>query len=298
MDALTLRDILEIDAYARVRDQYRPRVMAHKKQRRVSVGPRVSLVFEDRETLRYQIQEMTRVERTTDPEKIQIELDVYNELVPGPGELSATLFIEIPELDAIQPELDRLVGIDEHVALVLDGLEDEPVVARFDDRQMEEDRISAVHYLRFTFSDAQLAAWRTGAGARLRIDHANYQHESPIEGVTRESLSRDLENETPSLLDPEEMQRAREATDEILLETLRVRARRLSPPGKAERVVVESVGHDGRFLDADAELITELVTTAQQVARQVQDGAGAARVRVDWLAGERGPLRIEIQAIR
>jgi len=295
---LTVAEILDIDAYARVRDDYRARVIAHKRQRRVSVGPRVSLVFEDRETLRYQIQEMTRVERTTDPQKVQVEVDVYNELVPGPGELSATLFIEIPELDEIQAELDRLIGIDAHVALVLAGLEDEPVVARFDERQMEEDRISAVHYLRFRFSDPQLAAWREGAAARLRIDHPHYGHEAPIEGATRESLSHDLEGETPVLLDADSLRRAAEAGPDVILETPAVRARRISAPGTAERLVVEAVARDATFASAEPALLAELTATAQRLAAELQQRAGGARVRLDLLAGERGQLRIEIHAVR
>jgi hypothetical protein len=298
MQRLTLEDILEVDAYARVRDAYRARVIEHKKQRRIAVGPHVSLVFEDRETLRYQIQEMTRVEQTTDPEKVQIEVDVYNELVPGAGELSATLFIEIPELARIQPELDRLVGIDEHVALVIPELEDARVVARFDARQMEEDRISAVHYLRFAFSDAQLAAWRSGRPVSLRIDHPSYTHEAVLGESTRASLTRDLQDDPPVLLDAEEMRQAREAASDVIQETGSVRVRRVWAAGGADRIVVEAVAPGTSFLSAEPALLAELVATAQRQARELQARSGAARVRLDLLSGEPGPLRFEIRAIR
>jgi hypothetical protein len=297
MQPLALDDILDIDAYEQIRPEYRARVIAHKKQRRVAVGPQVSLVFEDRETLRYQIQEMTRVERTTNPEKVQIELDVYNELVPGENELSATLFIEIPELDQIQPALDRLIGIDEHVALLV-GNDDEPIPARFDDRQMEEDRISAVHYIRFSLSPTQAEAFRSGPPPRLRIDHEYYAHETILDGESRTSLAADLTGATPRLLDTDSVRRARAADPDTLLETDRVRARRLSAPGTPERIVVEPTQAGVTLEDADPALLSELFEVTRQQARDLRARAGSARVRLDLLAGDAGALRFEITALR
>jgi len=140
---LTLDEIADLDTYERLRPRFHERVVALKRDRRVPVGERVTAVFENRETLRFQVQEMCRVERIADPRKVQQELDVYNELVPGENELSATLFIEITDLESIKPELDRLVGLDEHVSL---WIGDERIPASFDPKQMEEDRISAVQY--------------------------------------------------------------------------------------------------------------------------------------------------------
>jgi hypothetical protein len=191
---LSQGDLVDIETYERVRDGYRERVMAHKQARRVSVGPNVSLVFEDRETLRYQIQEMARVEQTRDPEKLQVEVDVYNELIPREHELSATLFIEIPELDEIKPQLMRMVGIDEHVTIGLDAsTEFGPVVirAQFDERQIEADRISAVHYIRFSFTAEEAARFIEGP-AFVRITHENYHHEIELRPEVRESLANDL----------------------------------------------------------------------------------------------------------
>jgi hypothetical protein len=297
MQPLALDDILDIDAYEQIRPEYRARVIAHKRQRRVAVGPQVSLVFEDRETLRYQIQEMTRVERTTNPEKVQIELDVYNELVPGENELSATLFIEIPELDQIQPALDRLIGIDEHVALRV-GNDDEPIPARFDDRQMEEDRISAVHYIRFSLSSAQAEAFRSGPPPRLRIDHEHYAHETILDDESRTSLAADLTGATPRLLDADSVRRARAAAPDTLLETDRVRARRLSAPGTPERIVVEPTQAGATLEGADPALLSELFEVTRQQARDLRARAGSARVRLDLLAGDAGALRFEITALR
>jgi hypothetical protein len=202
---LAIGEILDPDSYEAVRDDFRRAVIAHKKQRRLAVGEHVTLVFEDRETLRFQVQEMVRVERIRDRAAVQNEIDVYNELVPGDRELSATLFIEITDTDAIRRELDRLVGIDEHVALVLETAEgEEAIAASFDPKQMEEDRISAVQYIRFRLDPEQVERFRDpGVRARIRISHANYRRDAEIEGAVRESLSVDLEGDTPPLLPPD-----------------------------------------------------------------------------------------------
>jgi hypothetical protein len=294
MKRLALENILDLDAYESVREAYRERVIAHKNRRRVSVGPQVSLVFEDRETLRYQIQEMARVERTHDAKKVQIELDVYNALIPDAGQLSATLFIEIPELDRIQPELDRLVGIDEHVSLVVDGFAAEPISARFDPRQMEEDRISAVHYIRFSLSPEQVAAWKAGAPSQLRIDHANYAHATALAPETRSSLARDLAGDPVVLLHPEELEQAQTTGSTVVFESERVRVRRLP----ADRILVESVAPQISLLDADAELLAELLAVAQQQARKLQEQTGSVRLHLDLLVSEPGLLRLELTPLR
>ncbi|UCE85202.1 MAG: DUF3501 family protein [Deltaproteobacteria bacterium] len=205
MRPLALDDILDPDAYEPVRDAFRAAVIAHKKHRRLEVGECVTLVFEDRETLRFQVQEMVRIERIRERAAVQRELDVYNELVPGERELSATLFIEITDSEAIRPELDRLIGIDEHVALVLDtpGGE-ESVAASFDPKQMDDDRISAVHYIRFRLSPAHVERLRDpGVRARIRISHPNYRRDAEVAGPLRASLARDFEGDTPPLLPPD-----------------------------------------------------------------------------------------------
>lgn len=295
MRPLALADILDLDAYERVRPDYRQRVLAHKRDRRIAVGPQVTLLFEDRETLRYQIQEMTRVEQTTRPDKVQLEIDVYNDLIPGPDELSATLFIEIPDLDQIQPALDRLVGIDEHVSLVLG--EDERIPARFDTRQMEEDRISAVHYLRFSLTPEQAERFRSGPPPRLRIDHPHYAHETELSEDKRASLARDLSDETPVLLDVEAARDGTSERMETLIETPTVRAIRHSGPGGRERFVVAPVRGDLSLAEADPALLAELFEVSQRVARELQGRAEQVRVRLDGLAGEAGDLRFEITAL-
>jgi hypothetical protein len=298
MRALRLADIVDIDTYERIRSSYRARILDHKKLRRVSVGPRVSLVFEDRETLRYQILEMTRIERTTDPAKVQTEIDVYNDLIPGENELSATLFIEIPELDQVRSELDRLIGIDEHVALVIDsGAKNErQIPGRFDPHQLEEDRISAVHYLRFSLCAEEVERFEAGARASLRIDHPHYRHEAELCGETRASLLRDLRDATPELLDSSELSDVQAPAASPAAASPNVQVRKLSPLGSRTRVVVETKDRAATFLGADPALVSELMRVAQQIARELQSRAGGARIRMDAPVDGNGALRIEISA--
>ena len=202
MRPLVREEIAPLGSYAALRDAYRSAVIEHKRARRMAVGPQVTLVFEDRETLRFQVQEMLWVERIQEPERVQQELDVYNELMPGPLELSATLLIEITEPGRIRAELDRLVGLDEHVALVLgsgDGARRVP--ARFDAKQFEADRIAAVQYIRFALDDAGLALLADlREPAAIRIDHPNYSQTAPLPPEVRASLVAGLRADPESLL--------------------------------------------------------------------------------------------------
>jgi len=187
---IRLDDILDLTAYEKVRPEFRSRMIALKDRRRVAVGDRLSFLFENRETVIAQIQEMMRAERIVDPEKLQHEIDVYSELLPRDGQLSATLMIEIPERDQIKPQLDRLVGIDEHVFL---DIGDTTVSATFDAKQFEEDRISAVQYVRFPLSSAQVAGLAGAAtSVVLRVDHPNYKHETALSPEVCAELASDL----------------------------------------------------------------------------------------------------------
>jgi hypothetical protein len=294
---LTLDDILELDRYELVREEYRARVLAHKRERRVAVGDKVTLLFEDRETVRYQIQEMARVERIRDPRKLEHEIEVYGELIPAPGELSATLFIEIGELTQVKPELDSLVGIDESVSIAIGEEEEDSIRGRFDERQLEEDRISAVHYVRFPLSAAQRERFASGECVRIRIDHPNYRAEAKIGATTRASLLRDLCGETPLLLDPHAPPAGPER--DVLLETGRVRAYRPRRPIATEHVIVEACGTSASLLDADPELLAELMAVVQRFAREMTARTGGCRVAtrasgeagggLEWhLVGEQG----------
>jgi len=197
-------ELLGLDEYAELRPAHREAVIRHKAARRLAVGEKVTLLFEDHETLRFQIQEMCWIERIRDPAKVQAEIDVYNELMPAQNELTATLFIEITEAPEIRPELDRLIGIDEHVTLVLGQHDDEQLIpARFDRKQFQEDRISAVQYIRFRLDEAQVARFTDPAvPARVCIDHPNYRRQAPLPGPVRESLRQTLAGNPAPLLPP------------------------------------------------------------------------------------------------
>jgi hypothetical protein len=261
-----------------------------KTRRRLAVGDRVSLVFENRETLRFQVQEMLRIERIRDPQSIQRELDVYNELVPGERELSATLFVEITESSRIKEELDRLVGIDEHVSLVLGegaGAEESP--ARFDPTQMEEERISAVQYLKFQVSKRLLARFADrSVPARVRIDHPSYRCESEIPPPMRESLLEDLTGEPAPLLDARAFERRSAPGEVVLHETQGLRVLRPARPLAPGHVIVEAKRPDASLLSAPPELLTEMLNEVQRLACVLADEHGGCRVT---LQAEAAPLR-------
>jgi hypothetical protein len=285
---LTRDEILDVDSYAALRDSYRPRLIAHKRDRRLAVGDRVSLLFEDRETLRYQIQEMMRVERIRSPDKIQQEIDVYNELIPGENELSATLFIEIPELERIRPELDRLIGIDEHVCLVIGEGEDEVSVrARFDPKQMEEERISAVQYIRFALPSEQVKRFLGDARVRVRTQHPNYRNESELPSALRESLRRDLCGETPELIDAGALATKGPSQPQPLIESDRVRAYRPARPLSPEHLVVESLAEVGSLVEADPDLLAEMMEVVRRLAAAITESSGGCRVFTDVEPGGR-----------
>jgi hypothetical protein len=183
-------EILDLTAYEKVRAEFVERMIELKRPRRINVGDVLCFVFENRDTVIFQIQEMTRAERTVSEEKIAAEVAVYNELVPEEYELSATLMIEIPDKTRIRPQLDRLVGIDEHIFLVVG---DALVRATFDEKQFEEDRISAVQYIRFPLGRELAAKFRDASvPVELRVDHPNYAGKTPIDGAARASLAADL----------------------------------------------------------------------------------------------------------
>ena len=282
MRPLAADEILGLERYESLRDAYRQRVIEYKRSRRLAVGEKATLVFEDRETLRFQVQEMLRVERIDDPDRIQAELDVYNELMPHENELSATLFVEITELGRIREELDRLIGIDEHVSLVLGDDADERIVrARFDPKQMEADRIAAVQYIRFAL-DADGAARLADPHrlARVRIDHPAYAREVEIPPGVRASLVEGLAGEPASLLP---VGRGGEAPrDLVLFAGDRVRAVR--PGGARTRIVVESVAPCS-LEEADPQLWQELSSAVRRAAAELVARHGRCRVHGEFGSG-------------
>jgi uncharacterized protein DUF3501 len=194
MNLLTREDVLSIEDYEKQRESFRSRIIALKQRRRISIGPLLTLVFENRETLRFQIQEMLRVERILDPAKVQDELNVYNALLPTSHELSATLLIEITEEAKMKEWLDRFMGLDRGptVAIKAGG---ETVFGEFEGGHSHDTKISAVHFVRFRPSDTMKAAFADlRQPVSLTVDHNGYRETVSVPGSMREEWLSDLTN--------------------------------------------------------------------------------------------------------
>lgn len=191
---LTLDDIADIRAYERERDAFRQHIIDLKKRRRVGVGPFVTFVFENRDTMRFQIQEMARAEKISSDAGIQTELDIYNPLVPEPGELCATMFIELTSDAALREWLPKLVGIERSVALrASDGRLLRPQLEAQHEAQLtREHTTSCVHYLQWRLDETEVAALLAGGAVALVVEHANYAHTTTLSAETTTELGRDL----------------------------------------------------------------------------------------------------------
>jgi hypothetical protein len=196
---LTLDDIADQRAYERERDEFRREVIAAKKVRRVTVGPVITLTFESRLTMRFQIQEMARAEKMVSDEQIQHELDVYNRLLPSPGELSATLFLELTSEAELRKWLPELVGVERSAELRIgsgDAVEIVPSTPEEDHQAQltREETTAAVHYVRFRLTPAQVEAFARGP-VTLAINHPHYPEGLPgvvLSEATRAELAADL----------------------------------------------------------------------------------------------------------
>jgi uncharacterized protein DUF3501 len=188
-------EIKDLVAYEKAREAMRARVIEVKKHRRVAVGPNLTLLFENRDTVLFQIQEMVRTERIVDDAKIQEEVDVYNALVPDRGELSATLFIEIPELVRMTPErvretVNRFQGLDrDSLWLVVDGRR---IPARFESGHSKEEKMAAVHYVRFALPEAAHAGLAAAADVRVVVEHPHCRADAHLTAETRRALRDDM----------------------------------------------------------------------------------------------------------
>jgi hypothetical protein len=192
--ALTLEEIQTIEEYETQRESFRSRIIALKQRRRISAGPLITLVFENRDTLRFQIQEMIRAERIVESGKVQDELDVYNALLPTKDELSATLLIEITDASTMKEWLDRFMGLDRGrtVAIVAAG---ESAFGVFESGHSHETKISAVHFVRFRPSEAMKQAFADlRQSVLLTVRHNGYEATVPVSGSLREEWLSDLEH--------------------------------------------------------------------------------------------------------
>jgi hypothetical protein len=192
MNKLTPNDLYTLEAYARERPAFRARVLEHKRPRSVAVGAHVTLTFEDRLTIQYQIQEMLRVERVFEAAGIRDELDAYNPLIPDGSNLKATMLIEFPDADERAQKLRELRGIEHHVVLHAGGASS-TAIADEDMERSNPDKTSAVHFLRFELGPEQVTALRDGAAAEIAIDHPAYRARAALEAATRAALAADLD---------------------------------------------------------------------------------------------------------
>jgi uncharacterized protein DUF3501 len=191
--AITLDSLMTLEAYAKVRKEFRANVMAHKKNRSVQMGGHVTLLFEDEMTMRYQIQEMLRAERVFEQDAIQDELDAYNPLVPDGSNWKATLMIQFADADERRRALARLIGIEDRVWVQVEGCPRVYAVADEDLERETGDKTSSVHFLRFELDPAMKKALSGGVNVRMGVDHPNYLATvDPVAAAVRESLLKDL----------------------------------------------------------------------------------------------------------
>jgi Protein of unknown function (DUF3501) len=193
MPKIAIHSLLTLEAYARERKEYRAKVMAHKKSRTIHLGAHVTLIFEDELTVRYQIQEMLRIERTFEEQGIQDELDAYNPLIPDGRNFKATMLIEYPDESERRLALSKLKGIEDRTWLQVEGCARVYAIADEDLERENDEKTSAVHFLRFEVNDEMAQALKYGVGIAVGVDHANYQAEiDAVDAAVRGSLARDL----------------------------------------------------------------------------------------------------------
>jgi hypothetical protein len=193
MDKLTREDLYSLEEYAEIRPEFRARVIAHKKNRNVSIGPLATVYFEDRQTIHYQIQEMLRVERIFEAAGIEEELAAYNPLIPDGENWKATFMIEEPDVERRRALLADLIGIEGRVWVRVNGHEPVYAVADEDLERDTDEKTSSVHFLRFELGADMVRDARAGATLAIGIDHENYNHRvEPLPDNIRNALQADL----------------------------------------------------------------------------------------------------------
>jgi uncharacterized protein DUF3501 len=189
---ITRESLLTLEAYAKERTSFRTRAIAHKRARTVHVGDHVTLLFEDELTIRYQIQEMLRIEKTFEEAGIQDELDAYDPLVPDGTNLKATMLVEYEDVDERHHALERLKGVEDHVWL---RVGDRPAVRAIADEDLDrsnEQKTSSVHFLRFELTPDMVAAFKGGQDVTFGIDHPDYRAETALAQPVRDALAADF----------------------------------------------------------------------------------------------------------
>ena len=193
MAKLTRDDLFSLEEYAEVRPKFRAEVMDHKKTRQVPLGPNATLYFEDAVTMKYQVQEMLRIERIFERAAIEEELDAYNPLIPDGSNWKATFMVEFPDIEERRERLGRLTGIEDRVWVQVAGFDRVHAIADEDLERADEDKTSAVHFLRFELAPEMVQAVKGGAAIGMGIDHDEYREEiEAVPPAIRDSLAKDL----------------------------------------------------------------------------------------------------------
>ena len=193
MAQIAPESLLPLEVYARERNAYRSRVIAHKKLRTVHAGDNVTLIFEDETTIRYQVQEMLRIERIFEADGIQGELDAYNPLVPDGGNWKATMLIEYPDAEERRRMLARMKGIERRAWVRVEGCGQVYAIADEDLERENEAKTSAVHFLRFELDGGMRARLKQGAGLAMGVEHPAYRATlDPVPAEIRAALAQDL----------------------------------------------------------------------------------------------------------
>jgi len=193
MQKLTVSDLLSLERYSRERPEFRTRVIAHKRNRQLNVGPNTMWLFEDRLTVQYQVQEMLRTERIFEAEGIAEELAAYNPLIPEGSNWKVTFLIEYTDPEVRRVQLEKLRGVEDRCWVQVSGFERVFAIADEDMERENEVKTSAVHFLRFELSEAMSAKLKGGAALSVGIDHPEYQHQiAPAPDNVRASLIADL----------------------------------------------------------------------------------------------------------
>jgi hypothetical protein len=193
MAAVTRASLLTLEAYAKERGAFRARVIAHKRNRTVHLGEHVTLLFEDELTIRYQIQEMLRIEKMFDESGIDQELDAYNPLIPDGGNLKATMLVEYEDENERRDALARLRGIEDAVWVRVAGFPSVQAIADEDLERENDTKTSAVQFVRFELTPPMIAAFKAGVTVAMGVDHPNYRAEvGAISPVVQDSLASDF----------------------------------------------------------------------------------------------------------
>jgi hypothetical protein len=192
MNRLTATDLWSLERYSRERDAFRARVMAHKKNRALAVGPNAMWLFEDRLTIQYQVQEMLRTERIFETVEIEQELQTYNPLIPDGANWKVTLLIEFPDPEERRVQLGLLKGVEDRCFIEVGGHERVFALADEDLERENDEKTSSVHFLRFELSAAMIRDLRAGAELVLGVDHPAYRHRLTVPAAARTALIADL----------------------------------------------------------------------------------------------------------